>query len=100
MAVPLLFIVTAISFVLIAFEPGDAARSILGPEAPPGAYENLRHALGLDQPLWEQYSRWLTHALHGDFGSSVVTGDRVSHMIDIRLPVTISLTVGALLVTA
>lgn len=99
LAVPLLFLVTAMSFVLVALTPGDAARSVLGIEAPPDAYERLRQELGLDLPLYEQYSRWVTNAIHGDLGSSIVSSESVTHIINTRLPVTISLIVGALLVT-
>jgi len=99
MAVPLLFIVSALSFVLVSLTPGDAARAILGLNAPAGAYERLRHALGLDRPLWEQYWEWLRNALHGDLGNSLVTSEPVTHAIDARLPVTLSLIIGALVVT-
>jgi peptide/nickel transport system permease protein len=98
-AVPLLFIVSAVTFVLIALTPGDAARQILGVEAPPEAYQRLRHALGLDLPLYQQYWRWVTHAVHGDFGTSLITSERVTLVIGQRLPVTLSLIAGALLVT-
>jgi peptide/nickel transport system permease protein len=98
-AIPLLFVVTATSFVLVALTPGDAARSMVGADAPEEVYLRLRHSLGLDLPLYEQYWRWLTHAVRGDFGISVVSGESVTHVIDSRLPVTLSLIAGGLLVT-
>jgi peptide/nickel transport system permease protein len=98
-AIPLLFVVTATSFVLVALTPGDAARSMVGADAPEDVYFRLRHSLGLDLPLYEQYWRWLTHSLHGDFGISVVSGESVTHVIDSRLPVTLSLIAGGLVVT-
>jgi peptide/nickel transport system permease protein len=98
-AVPLLFVVSALSFLLVSLTPGDAAREILGTNPPPGAYPKLRHALGLDLPIQEQYWRWLTHAVRGDLGGSLVTSERVTHVIDPRLPVTLSLMLCALLVT-
>src|SRR5690349_1117158 len=55
MAVPLLFIVSALSFVLVSVTPGDAARQILGAEGSPEEYTRLRRALGLDLPLYKQY---------------------------------------------
>jgi peptide/nickel transport system permease protein len=97
--IPLLFLVTATSFVLVALTPGDAARSIVGADAPPDVYLRLRHSLGLDLPLYEQYWRWLVSALHGDLGTSVVSGQRVTDLINSRLPVTLSLIGGALLAT-
>src|ERR1051325_1956073 len=99
LAVPLFFVVTALSFVLVSLTPGNAAQQILGIYAPRDEYDKLRHSLGLDLPLYEQYWRWLTHALRGDLGSSLFTSEPVTHAIDARLPVTLSLIVGALLLT-
>ncbi len=66
LAVPLLFSVSVLSFVLVSLTPGDAAQEILGMTAPPDAYPKLRHALGLDYPLYEQYWRWVKAAAQGD----------------------------------
>jgi peptide/nickel transport system permease protein len=99
LAVPLLFIVSILSFVLVSLTPGDAAQQILGVEATPEQYAALRHAMGLDRPLYTQYWHWLQNALHGDFGVSLITSQPVTQAIDQRLPVTASLIVGALLLT-
>jgi peptide/nickel transport system permease protein len=99
LAIPLLFLVSALSFVLVSLTPGDSARSILGVDAPEETYQRLRHALGLDLPVHEQYWRWLTHAVQGDLGRSLITLEPVTHAINARLPVTISLVLGALIVT-
>jgi peptide/nickel transport system permease protein len=97
--VPLVFVVTALSFVLVSLTPGDAARQILGTQATPAAIVDLRHALGLDKPLQEQYWHWVQRAAHGDFGTSLYTDEGVTHAINARLPVTLCLVLGALLVT-
>lgn len=99
LAVPLLLVVSALSFVLLSVTPGDAALEILGPFPPRAQYLQLRHSMGLDLPLYDQYWRWLSHALRGDFGSSLLTGEPVTHAIDARLPVTFSLMGGALLLS-
>jgi peptide/nickel transport system permease protein len=99
LAVPLLFLVSAVSFVLVSLTPGDAAHNILGANQPESAYIKLRHQLGLDQPMYVRYWDWVREALHGNFGRSLVTGEAVTHAIDSRLPVTLSLIVGAILVT-
>lgn len=96
---PLLFIVSALSFILVSLTPGNAARYILGQYATPGEYEKLRQALGLDRPLYDQYGQWLKHAVAGNFGTSLVSGESVNHVILQRLPVTLSLLLGSLLVT-
>jgi peptide/nickel transport system permease protein len=99
LAVPLLAGVTALSFVLISRTPGDAAETILGPNATPSAYDSLRRQLGLDQPLYEQYWHWAQAALAGNLGSSVISGQSVTSAIGARLPVTVSLITGAALVS-
>jgi peptide/nickel transport system permease protein len=98
LAVPLLFVVSALSFVLVSATPGDAAQQILGIEAPPEAYPKLRHELGLDLPLYEQYWRWVNDAVRGDLGTSLFNGEHVTKTIGDRLPVTLSLIIGSLLV--
>ncbi len=98
MAIPLLFIVTGLSFVLLSLVPGDAAQQILGQRATPESLAALRKQLGLDLPLPEQYWHWLTHALHGDLGSSISTSQPVTEAILQRLPVTLSITIGGLIV--
>jgi peptide/nickel transport system permease protein len=98
-AIPLVLAVSAISFVLVSLTPGDAARSILGEQGTEQQYKELRHALRLDLPLYQQYWDWLKHAVTGDLGSSLVTGQQVTAAIDSRLPATLSLIIGALLVS-
>ncbi|MEN3283868.1 MAG: peptide/nickel transport system permease protein [Solirubrobacteraceae bacterium] len=100
MAIPLLVAVSALSFVLVSLTPGDAARQILGRDASPEAYPALRHALGLDLPLYEQYWHWVRSAVQGDLGTSLLNGDDVRDEIFTRLPVTLSLMIGALVISA
>jgi len=96
--VVLLFVVSGVSFILLALTPGDAARAIVGIDASHSEYERVRQQLGLDLPLPDQYWRWLWQAVHGNFGASVVTQQPVREAIDQRLSVTASLIVGSLLV--
>lgn len=98
-AAPLLIIVSAMSFILVSLTPGNAARDILGQNATPGEYEKLRQALGLNRPLYDQYGEWLRHAVVGNFGTSLVSGESVNHQVLQRLPVTLSLLFGSLIVT-
>jgi peptide/nickel transport system permease protein len=98
MAIPLLFIVTGLSFVLLSLVPGDAAQQLLGEKATPETLAALRAQLGLDKSLPHQYWHWLTRALHGDLGASITTAQPVSEAIVQRLPVTLSLTIGGLVV--
>ncbi|GAB3580973.1 ABC transporter permease [Amycolatopsis endophytica] len=93
--IPLLFVVTVVTFLLVAISPGDAARILAGPEAGPAEYEALRQQLGLDDPLPVQYWHWLQDALHGDLGTSIVNGSHVVQSLNDRLGVTLSLVVLA-----
>jgi len=99
MSVPLLFVVSALTFVLVSLTPGNAAEEILGTSATPAEDAALNHALGLNLPLYEQYWNWLRHALTGHLGQSIFTNQPVTQAIGQRLPVTLSLLVGALIVS-
>jgi len=99
MAVPLLFVVSALTFVLVSLTPGNAAEEILGTSASPAEYAALNRALGLNLPIYEQYWNWLRHALTGNLGQSIFTAQPVTQAIGQRLPVTLSLLVGALIVS-
>jgi len=98
--VPLLFIVSIFIFFLTAMIPGDPARSILGLKATPEAVEAKQDELGLNDPLVVQYTHWLGDVLHGDLGHSWYhPTESVGDQIRVRLPITINMAVGALVVT-
>lgn len=99
-SVPLVLFVSMLTFFLTSLVPGDAARAILGPQASPGMVAYMRRQLGLDQPLWEQYGHWLSGAVRGDFGTSVADQTPVLSDITARLPATLWLMGGALVVAA
>ncbi|MCU1504506.1 MAG: transporter permease [Ilumatobacteraceae bacterium] len=90
---------TFISFVLIKLVPGDPATAIAGENATAEQLAELRHKLGLDNGLFQQYWHWASRALHGDFGISLYTGQRVSSMVAQRLPITVELVVYATLLS-
>jgi len=94
--VPVAFLVSVAVFALIHLTPGDPARIILGEEGSPEAVAALRHELGLDRPLVEQYLVWITRALHGDLGRSVRTHQPVIQAIGERLPASFELGLAAL----
>jgi peptide/nickel transport system permease protein len=99
-SVPLILLVTASTFLLVALIPGDAARTAVGQNATQEQYLEVRDALGLDEPLPVRYSDWLQNALQGDLGHSLVSEEPVTELLDERLGVTLSLVVGATLVAA
>jgi peptide/nickel transport system permease protein len=94
---PVALLVSFVTFMLIHLVPGDPARTILGEEATPDAVAALHRQLGLDQPLWTQYAIWLTNALHGNLGESIVLHQPVTQAIVQRLPVTLELGIASLL---
>jgi peptide/nickel transport system permease protein len=77
----LLWVVSTVTFVLMFAVPQDPGAAIAGPQATPQVTENIRKLLGLDQPLYVQYGRYLWRLLHGDLGRSYVFGRPVSELI-------------------
>ncbi len=94
--VPVALLVTIIVFVLVRLTPGDPVLIYAGEERDPVAIEQMRHSLGLDQPLPVQYVAWLTHAVQGDLGRSIRTRQRVTEAIAERLPATLELGLTAI----
>ena len=97
-SLPLLFVVSLLTFVLVSLTPGDAARTILGANGTTAEYQALRTQLGLNRPLWQQYWLWLDHVLHGNLGTSVFNGVSVATLLNSRLVVSLTLIIGSTLV--
>lgn len=96
---PLLFLVSALTFVLVSLVPGDPARTIVGQHATVEQYEAVRGQLGLDEPLPVQYWDWLVRVFHGDLGSSLFSGEPVTSVLNNRLPVSLSLIIAGTVVS-
>lgn len=94
--IPILFIVSTIIFVLTRIIPGDPALTMLGPQAPVEAVEELREELGLNKSIVEQYFMYLKNVLKGDFGSSYAYNEPVTKLILEKFPNTLILTVISL----
>jgi peptide/nickel transport system permease protein len=97
--VPVIVILSIGVFLMLHLTPGDPVQIMLGQDADPQAVAALRAELGLDQPLPIQYVRWAGNALHGDLGRSIRTNQPVSDAIVSRLPVTLELSLLALLIS-
>lgn len=89
--IPILLGVTIIVFTILSFTPGDPARLILGQAAPQEAVDALHKAMGLDDPFFERYFRYMGDLFQGDFGTSYRTQRPVFDEIFARFPVTIKL---------
>jgi peptide/nickel transport system permease protein len=99
-AVPVLVIVSLITFGLMHLIPGDPAAAMAGLSATPQLVAQIRHDLGLDQPLLLQLRDWyLGLLLHGNLGRSILLGQDVVQATMQRLPVTIALSLYALVLT-
>jgi ABC-type dipeptide/oligopeptide/nickel transport system permease component len=79
------------AFFTIRILPGDPALLLAGPTASAESVQQLRHLLGLDRPLWEQYLLFWDQVIRGDFGSSAVSGRPVVSEIARRFPATVQL---------
>jgi peptide/nickel transport system permease protein len=75
--IPVLLIVGVIVFTLMHLTPGDPAAVMLGPDSTPEQKEALRERLGLNEPIWTQFTIWFTNALRLDFGDSLFIGKPV-----------------------
>jgi peptide/nickel transport system permease protein len=98
LSVPLLLVVTVLTFVLNSLSPSDLARTILGADGTQAQYQELRRELGLDRPVLVQYGGWLRKAASGDLGASYLTKERVTSMLNPRLGVTLSIMAGVMVV--
>ena len=99
-AAPLLLLISVLVFLLIHAAPGGPLTIYLSnPNVRPQDIERLRHALGLDRPLWEQYVAWLLAFLRGDWGYSFSDGRPVVLRVAERIPATLEL-VGTSIVIA
>ena len=98
--VPVLFGVSLISFSLMHLIPGDPARAMLGEKASLAEVERLREELGLNDPLYVQYFRYVSRLLHLDLGRSIITHLPVSEELFQRFPATLELTAAGITIAA
>lgn len=87
----LLWIVVTVVFVLARLAPGDPVLLVVSPGASAAEIASTRARLGLDAPIAVQYARWARGALHGDLGTSVVSGQPVRALLADALPVSLAL---------
>lgn len=90
--IPVMLLVATGVFLLLKLTPGDPAGVILGPDATEERRAELRSSLGLDDPLPEQYVRWLGNAVRGDLGDSLFLNQSVVSALVERAEPTLLLT--------
>src|SRR5512134_3428030 len=97
-AIPVLFGISLITFILIYYLPADPARMYAGPSATVETVDRIREELGLNEPLWVQYTRYMGRMVQGDLGFSYRKQVPVTELILSRMPYTLALIVGGILV--
>ena len=97
-ALPTLFGVLVVVFVLLRVAPGDPVAMMIGPGATADDIRALRTVYGLDRSLPAQFGVYLGQAVHGDFGRSITQKQDVSSLVAARLPLTLELSALALVI--
>src|SRR4051812_16300786 len=95
-------VVATIVFSLVRIMPGDPAVLVLGTErgADPAAVAEMRHTLGLDQPVMTQYTSWISDMVRFDFGKSLFDQTDVKSYITQRMAKTLELAIVAILLAS
>jgi peptide/nickel transport system permease protein len=96
---PVLLSISVITFVLAQAIPGDPVRLIVGPRAPQSVIDTIRDRYGLDRPIVAQYFVYLGNLVQGDWGISIAFRAPVLELIESRLPATLSLLGGGLILS-
>lgn len=98
--VVLAFGISLLVFLIIRLIPGDPAATLLGTNAgDPEMLDRLRRQLGLDQPIYVQYMKWITNVFQGDFGYSFGYQRTVTSLVAANFPATVQLTFAALTIS-
>ena len=98
LTLPTFFALMFVTFVMIRLVPGDPIEVRRGERGiTPERLEQLRHEMGLDQPIWKQFGDYVWAILHGDFGTSIVSKTPILHEFATLFPATLELTFCAML---
>jgi len=98
-AIPLIFVVITINFLIVHTAPGDPTHILLGEAATKEFVEAMRARFGLDKPLYMQYFLYISSVVQGDLGYSLLRAQSVSALIMERLPATLLLIFSAMLIS-
>lgn len=99
-AIPTLLLVTVLVFLLTRMVPGDPALLMLGDMATEESLADLRHSMGLDQGMVQQFIIWFGNVLQGNFGHSIQSGQDVLPLILQRFGVTLSVVLAAIVIAS
>lgn len=96
--IPMMLVLSLIVFLMVRMIPGDPVDLMLGFDVPKDTKEYERERLGLNDPLPQQYLRFVGNALKGDLGTSIFSGEPVVKELAKRFPKTLTLAVGGTVV--
>lgn len=99
--IPMLFVISLLVFFALELTPTDPVSYLASPDMAANAanLDALRESLGLNDPVYIRYFRWITDMLRGDFGYSIINGTPISKLIAMKLPATIELSIVALVIS-
>jgi peptide/nickel transport system permease protein len=98
LGIVVLWVITSLVFVMFYIAPHDVARTIAGRQATPDTVAAVTRRLGLDKPILTQYATYLRHLVHGNLGYSFYNSTSVRSLLWQRVPVSVSLALGAAVV--
>jgi peptide/nickel transport system permease protein len=98
-SIPVFILVTAGVFSLVHLTPGDPVEAMMGESQDPVAKETLRRELGLDQPIYVQYTTWVGRLVQGDLGRSIRNHEPVVENVTRRIRPSLQLAVFAMLIS-
>jgi peptide/nickel transport system permease protein len=96
----LLLVISTLAYFLVFFSTSNVAMNILGDDATAEMIATKNAELGLDRPIFTRYLDWLTNALQGNLGTSWFTNEPIIEGLANRLPITMTLVLGAILLAA
>jgi peptide/nickel transport system permease protein len=100
LALPALFGLLVLTFIMLRVLPNDPSAALAGENATPEQIAAVRKAYGFDEPLWKQFTIYVGQVARADFGNSIISNRPVVNDITLRLPATIELTFASLLFAA
>src|SRR5918997_2110960 len=100
LAIPTLFGVLVVAFLLLYVAPGDPVMAMVGERADPETIARLRRELRLDDPIYEQFGHYVGGVVRGDLGRSYITNRPILQDILERFPRTLQLALAAMTLAA
>ena len=89
--IPTMFVLSILIFGAVELGPGDAASYMIPPDMPLDQVEQLREAMGLNQPVTVRYFTWIKQIVSGNWGRSMLDGASVKDLLILRIPRTMQL---------